>query len=229
VNRLNRAHVLVRACAAAAAAFMATVCFAQDAQKTDSPLRYRIEANDVLTVKYRYTPEYDYTLTVQPDGFISLPIVGELKVGGLTVEEAIRAIQKQASLRLRDPEVTVELKEFDRPRFYVGGEVGKPGEFALRGRVGVLEAVAMAGGFKPSAKHSQVVLFRQVDKVHATRTVYNAKELVKNVEAMNVDLQPGDLLFVPQNRVSKVMSVVPLAAMVGTLGSIGIFINYLNH
>ncbi len=185
--------------------------------------RYHIEASDVLTVKYRYSPEYDYTVMVQPDGFISLPIVGELRVGGLTVAEALAVIRKQASQRLRDPEITVELKEFQRPRFFVGGEVGSPGEFALRGRIGVMQAIAMAGGFKQSAKHSQVVHLRQVDDRHAVRTIVNAKALAKNPETADIELQPGDLLFVPQNRISKVMtSVVPLA---GPLASFGLLLN----
>ena len=82
-------------------------------------------------------------------------------------------------MRLRDPELTVELKDFQKPRFVVGGEVDKPGQFELRGRITVLEAIAMAGGFKNSAKHSQVVLFRRYDETQAVTRVINAKELAK--------------------------------------------------
>lgn len=186
------------------------------------PPRYRIEPSDVLTVMYRYTPEYDRTVTVQPDGYITLPIVGAVDIGGMTVDEATEAVRVQAAQRLRDPEITIEMKEFQRPRFFVGGEVGKPGEFPLRGQIGVLEAIAMAGGFKSSAKHSRVVLVRRLDHNRAFRAVVDAKELAKNGEARDYTLQAGDLLFVPQNRVSKVASIVPLF---GPLGSVAVLLN----
>ncbi len=212
-----------RAAAIALLAVLAGAGLAAQEPPPDVSERYRIEASDVLAVKYRYSPEYDHTVMVQPDGFISLPIVGELRVGGLTVAEALAAIRTQASRRLREPEITLELKEFQRPRFFVGGEVGSPGEFALRGRIGVMQAIAMAGGFKQSAKHSQVVHLRQVDDRHAVRTIVNAKQLAKNPETADIELQPCDLLFVPQNRISKVMtSVVPLA---GPLASFGLLLN----
>lgn len=183
-----------------------------------SVARYRIEPADVLVVKYRYTPEYDSVPTVQPDGYISLPMVGQVKVGGLTVEEATTAIEHEGSLRLRDPEVIVELKEFQRPRFFVTGEVGQPGEFPLRGQMRILEAIAMAGGFKHSAKHSQVALFRKIDDHHMMRTVFDVKKIAKSVDSANVELAPGDVLVVPQNEISKLAWVVPVIGAVGSLG-----------
>lgn len=184
--------------------------------------RYRIAASDVLVVKYRYTPEYDYTGAVPPDGVISLPLVGDVAVGGLTVTEAREAIRRQASLRLRDPEVTVELEQFVRPRFTVGGEVGRPGEFELRGRVSVLEAIAVAGGFKSSAKHSQIVLFRRYGDDQVFTRIVNAKELARSTdeEAQGLVLQSGDFLLVPQNRISKVYSIMPLAGLAGLLAAL---------
>lgn len=189
-----------------------------------SVARYRIEPADVLVVKYRYTPEYDSVPTVQPDGYISLPMVGQVKVGGLTVEEATTAIEREGGLKLREPEVIVELKEFQRPRFFVTGEVGKPGEFPLHGQMGILEAIAMAGGFKSSAKHSQVALFRKIDDRHMMRTVLDAKKIAKSVDSGNVELAPGDVLVVPQNRISKLDTVVPL---IGAVGGLAWFISVL--
>src|SRR5258708_25529014 len=63
--------------------------------------RYRVQPNDVVEVHFRYTPEYNVTATVQPDGFISIEVVGDVKVGGLTLEEASAAIANQAGARLR--------------------------------------------------------------------------------------------------------------------------------
>ncbi len=175
---------------------------------------YKLQPSDVLAVKYRYTPEYDATVSVRPDGFITLPIVGEVKVSGLTVAEAGHAVRAAAAARLREPELTLELKDFQKPRFTVGGEVDKPGQFELRGRISVLEAVAMAGGFKSSAKHSQVVLFRRFDETRAVTRVINAKELAKADRiAEDPDLRPGDFLFVPQNKISKIERFIPFTSI----------------
>lgn len=189
----------------------------QDADLASAPpveSFYKLQASDVVVVKYRYTPEYDATATIRPDGFITLPIVGEVRVAGMTVSDARRAIVTAASERLRDPELTLELQDFQKPKFVIGGEVGKPGQYELRGRITLLEAIAMAGGFKNSAKHSQVVLFRRYDEDHAVSRVINAKALVRANALDEVpDLRAGDFVFVPQNRISKVERFVSIATV----------------
>lgn len=175
--------------------------------------RYRVQPTDVLEVHYRYTPEYDQTVTVQPDGFISLQIAGDVKVQGLTVEQVKAAVLEKASLRLRDPEITLALKDFEKPYFVVGGEVANPGRFDMRGRVSPIQAIAMAGGFKTaSAKHSQVILFRRVgpDLARAELLDLKAATSPSATEALQ-DLQPGDLLVVPQNRISKIERFIKMA------------------
>jgi len=98
-----------------------------------------------------------------PDGFVTLQIVGDLKLQGLTLDQVKAVVLEKASLRLLDPEITLVLKDFEKPYFVVGGEVGAPGRFEMRGTVTALQAIAMAGGFKAaSAKHSQVILYRRV-------------------------------------------------------------------
>lgn len=172
---------------------------------------YRLQPSDVLEIKYTYTPEYNATVMVRPDGFITLPIVGEILVARLTVREIKDAVTTKAGERLRDPELTVEIKDFQKPRFVVGGDVGKPGQFELRGNVTVLEAVAMAGGFKTSAKHSQVLLFRKFDQEKAVTRIVDAKALTRpNSGQEDPLLLPGDFLFVPQNRISKIERFIPI-------------------
>lgn len=186
----------------------------QDPAATAVESFYKLQPSDVVFVKYRYTPEYDATVAVRPDGYITLPIVGEVRIAGMTVADARREIVKAASVRLRDPELTVELKDFLKPRFVVGGEVGKPGQFELRGRTTVLEAIAMAGGFTKNSKHSQVVLFRRFDEDRAVTRVINAKDLARpNGDTEDPDLRSGDFLFVPQNRLSKIERFVPFSSL----------------
>jgi len=175
--------------------------------------RYRLQPTDVLEVHYRYTPEFDQSVTLQPDGFVTLQIVGDIKLQGLNLEQAKAAILGTASQRLQNPEITLVLKEFERPYFVVGGEVAHPGKFEMRGQVTAIEAISMAGGFKTaSAKHSQVILFRKVGNDVARTQILNLKTAMRPSATEPVtDLRPGDLLMVPQNSVSKIERFVKWA------------------
>ncbi|HUP04408.1 MAG TPA: polysaccharide biosynthesis/export family protein [Bryobacteraceae bacterium] len=168
--------------------------------------RYRLQVLDALEVHYRYTPEYDQTVTIQPDGFVNLQIVGDIRAAGLTSDEVQAAILDKARLRLREPEVTVVVKDFQRPYFVVGGEVASPGRFEMRGRVTALEAIAMAGGFKHAdAKHSQVILFRRAGSDLAQTELLDLKAAASASSKKPLEeLRSGDLLVVPQNRISKI-------------------------
>ncbi len=176
--------------------------------------RYRLQPSDVLEVHYRYSPEFDQTVTIQPDGFADFQLVGDLKLQGLTVEQAKAAILEKSVRRLKDPEITVVLKEFEKPYFVVGGEVTTPGKFELRGQVNALQAIAMAGGFKAvSAKHSQVILFRRIGPDLAKTEILDLKAAmnVKKTTEPLAELRSGDMLIVPQNAISKIERIVKMS------------------
>jgi polysaccharide export outer membrane protein len=160
----------------------------------------------VLEIHYRYTPEFDQTITVQPDGFVNLQLIGDLKLQGLTLEQVKDAILAKARERLKDPEITLVLKEFERPYFVVGGEVAHPGKYDMRGHISALQAIAIAGGFNSaSAKHSKVILYRRVGPDLAQAEVLNLKLAMQpSYKEALPDLHPGDTLIVPQNAISKV-------------------------
>lgn len=187
-------------------AFLATA-LGQTGSFAERNARYRLQPTDVLEIHYRYTPEFDQTVTIQPDGFVALEIVGDVNVQGLTIDQAKAAILDKASSRLRDPEVTLVLKDFEKPYFVVGGEVTNPGKFEMRGQLTAVQAIAMAGGFKTaSAKHSQVILYRRVGTDLARAQIINLKTATdpKAHPEPLADLHPGDLLVVPQNKISKI-------------------------
>src|SRR6185312_12505839 len=114
--------------------------------------------------------------------------------------------------RLKDPQLTVLLKEFQKPYIFVGGEVANPGRFELRGDLTAIEAVSLAGGFKPSAKHSEVLLVRKTDGEHTQTSVLDLKALVARKD-MNEDtaLKPGDMLYIPSNTLSKIERILHVA------------------
>jgi polysaccharide biosynthesis/export protein len=169
--------------------------------------RYRLQPTDTIEIHYRYTPEFDQTVTIEPDGFAVLQIVGDIKLQGLTLDQAKTTILAKASVRLKDPEITLVLKDFEKPYFVVGGEVNNPGKFEMRGQVTAIQAIAMAGGFKTaSAKHSEVILYRRVDGDLAKAEILDLKTAMDPKAAPEplADLRPGDLLVVPQNKISKI-------------------------
>src|ERR1039457_6323805 len=184
----------------------AAAALAQSGSFAEREPRNRLQPTDAVEVHYRYTPEFYQTVVIQPDGFVNLQIIGDLKLQGLTLDQVKAAILEKARLRLKDPEVTLVLKDFEKPYFVVGGEVGNPGKFEMRGQVTALQAIAMAGGFKAaSAKHSQVILFRRVGSDLAKTEILDLKAAMRpSATEPLADLHPGDLLIVPHTRVSKI-------------------------
>jgi polysaccharide export outer membrane protein len=167
--------------------------------------RYRIQPNDVIEMSFRFTPEFNQVVTVQPDGFTPLQGAGEVKVAGLTVNEATDAILAKYVHMLHQPVVTLILKEFNKPSFVVGGHVARPGKFDFRGTVSLTDAIAMAGGFSPGARDSQVLLFRRVSSDIAEVKKVNVKRaLEKGRLHEDLALQPGDAIYVSTSKLGKV-------------------------
>lgn len=174
--------------------------------------RYQLHPGDVISVEYRYTPEFNATVSVQPDGFASFPEVGSIKVGGSTLDQVQATLTAKASERLQDPEITISLKEFEKPYVVVGGEVGTPGKVEFHGHLTALRAIELAGGFKTSATSSQILLIRQVNNVDAeVKLIDLSKVLKKHKLAEDTELRAGDMLVVAKNRIAKIEPYVRLA------------------
>jgi polysaccharide export outer membrane protein len=165
------------------------------------------------------SPEFNQTVTVQPDGYITLLYVGDVSAGGHTLPELTAIIKAAYSNILHNPEISVAPMDFEKPYFVVGGQVGKPGKFDWRGDVTVTEAVALAGGFTEASKHSQVLLFRRISDQWTQARIVNVKKMLnsRNLQE-DPQLQPGDMLFIPKNALSKIKPFLPTS-------SIGAFVN----
>lgn len=194
--------------------------------KTPVDSRYRLVPGDVLEIVYRYTPEFNQTVTIHPDGFVLLEIVGDLKLSGLTLEEARKTLVEKASVRLKDPEITLLLKEFQKPYFIVSGEVNQPGRFEMRENVTALQAVMTAGGFKDTAKMSQIIVFRKINAEFAEVKILNLKKIKKTSDLENdLTLEPGDIILVPRNNFSKIEKFVRLTSLVNILNPLTTILN----
>ena len=159
----------------------------------------------MVEISFTIAPEFNQTLTIQPDGYVTLKDAGMVDAQGLNLEQFGNAVQQAYRGYLHEPEVAVALKEFERPYFIVGGEVGKPGKYELRSDTTVAEAVQIAGGLTQQAKHSQVVLFRLVNDDLVETRLLNLKKMLKESGLKeDAHLRPGDMIFVPQNAISKI-------------------------
>ena len=167
--------------------------------------RYRIQTSDVLELQFRFTPEFNQTVTVQPDGFVSLQAAGELKLQDLTVDEAMQKVAAQYKGMLHEPAITIVLKEFNKPYFVVGGEVTHPGKFDLRGNLTLTDAIAMAGGLTQNAKQDQLLLFRRISPETAEVKKLSLKQVLGKGNLLeDIRLAPGDGIFVAKSTLGKI-------------------------
>jgi polysaccharide export outer membrane protein len=173
---------------------------------------YKLQPEDKVEVQYRYTPEYNATAALQPDGYVSLPLIGEVKLAGKTLDQARMAIVAKAGERLADPEVTVLLKEYVKPYFVVAGEVAHPGRFDLRGEVSLVEALAVSGGLKDSAKRTQVILVHKANEEMAEVKLLDLRKMMAAANIReDVSIHSGDMIVVPRNFISKIEPYIRLA------------------
>jgi polysaccharide biosynthesis/export protein len=173
--------------------------------------RYKIQPGDSFDITFDLSPEFNQTgVAVQPDGFVTLHGVGDIKVQGQTVPQLTETLRKVYGNILKDPVISVVLKDFQKPYFIADGQVARPGKYELRGDTTLTEAIAMAGGFLETSKHSQVVLYRRVDDNWTSAQIIDVKKMEAN-HSLREDpfMHPGDMLFVPKNMLSKVKPFIP--------------------
>ena len=187
---------------------------AAPAQLSERNPRYKLRPGDVLNVSFELSPELNQEIPVQPDGFVTLKQVGDLHVAGSSVPEFTDAVKQAYSRFLNAPIITVLLKDFEKPYFTAGGMLGHPGKYEIRGDVTLVEAIEQAGGLTEESKHSQVLLFRRVSQEWAQAKVIDVKKMLnQKMLADDIHLQSGDMIFVPQNRVSKIRKFIPTAGL----------------
>jgi polysaccharide export outer membrane protein len=219
-NTLLIASAVALACAATAAAQQVSVAqqatappppATPPAQQTPAP-RYTIHPGDIIDISYRFTPVFDQTVTVQPDGYISLKVGGSVKVSDLTADEAHDVIVKRASEHLNAPEVALTFKDFRAPYIVVGGEVQKPGKLPFLEGTSALQAIILAGGFMDDAKDGQVLLFRRLNTEMAEVHVLKLNKLNHRIDlAHDQPLQPGDMILVQRDKISKIGRYIKLS------------------
>jgi polysaccharide export outer membrane protein len=165
--------------------------------------RYRLTPGDVLEFRFPFVSDLNQTVTVQPDGFISLKDVPDVKVQGRTLAQVKEDVLAAYTPFVREPEFTVGLMQFEKPYFVVNGEIGTPGRHELRGATTLTQAIAFAGGTKSGANLSQVLLLRRTGDNVEVKEINVGRMFAKKDLAEDPLLRPGDMIVVPKSVLGK--------------------------
>jgi polysaccharide export outer membrane protein len=160
---------------------------------------YRIGPEDVLEIMVWKNADLSRTVTVRPDGKVSLPLIGDIQASGITTEELKHVITQRMKDYIATPEVSVLVSSINSYFYYVLGEVVKPGKYPLRERITVLQAVSMAGGFTPFASKNKIAVFRK-DPVTSTETKFRIRydDIIASEDPRkNLVIQSGDTIVIP--------------------------------
>ncbi len=153
--------------------------------------------DDVLAINVWKEPDISRSIPVRSDGKISLPLVGEVQAAGLTPLKLEKDIAEKLKSYISEPEVTVMVQQVNSQKFNVLGQVNKPGSYVIANSPTVLDAIALAGGFRDFAKKKSIYVLRR-GAGGEVRLAFNYKDVSqgKNM-SQNVKLQPGDTIIVP--------------------------------
>jgi polysaccharide biosynthesis/export protein len=157
-----------------------------------------IGSDDVLSINVWKEAEISRTVTVRSDGKITLPLVGELQASAKTPKQLEDEISSKLSGYISDPAVTVIVQEIRSQRFNILGQVAHPGSYVLNNTTTVLDAIALAGGYRDFAKQKSIYILRRNPDGSQVRLACNYKDVIKGRHPeQNVKLEPGDTVVVP--------------------------------
>ena len=193
---------LIFGCASRHAAVPAN---ALDQTSIQGPINYIIQSGDQLDIKFFYNPELNETITVRPDGKISLQLIDEIQAAGLEPTELDRKLTELYSQELRKPVLTVIVRSFTRQRIYVGGEVNTPGLIVLPTGMTALQAVFQSGGFRETADPAETLIIRKGENDKPTPLRIDlAAVLDVDGTLSDFELRPDDIVYVPKSAIANV-------------------------
>ncbi len=154
--------------------------------------------DDLLAINVWKEPDISRSIPVRSDGKISLPLVGEVQAAGRSPLQLEQDIASKLRNYIAEPEVTVMVTQINSQKFNILGQVAKPGSYSLTQAATVLDAIAVAGGFRDFAKKKSIYVLRQSPNGGESRIPFNYKDVIKGQNpAQNIKLQPRDTIVVP--------------------------------
>jgi polysaccharide export outer membrane protein len=157
------------------------------------PNKYLIGPEDVLFVRVWREPDFTLPAAVRPDGKITMPLIGDVQAGEQTPMQLTKTITELLGKYINNPDVNVIVQEVRSKKYYIDGEVNKPGTYLLVTPTTILEALSNAGGFRDFANSKKIRILRQGNILH-----FNYKDVSrgKNLE-QNIKVESGDHIIVP--------------------------------
>ncbi|MDQ7075025.1 MAG: polysaccharide biosynthesis/export family protein [Gammaproteobacteria bacterium] len=163
---------------------------------------YRIGVDDQIQITVRGNPDLDVTVPVRPDGKISMPLVGDILVGGRTPKEVSKIISNYLAKYVRNPSATVIMTQLRSHEYLrrvrITGAVTSPSSMPYRGGMTVLDAVLASGGVNEFAAPNKTKLYRKIDGVQHVSEIHLDDILKKGEMASNIALAPGDIVTIPE-------------------------------
>jgi polysaccharide export outer membrane protein len=171
---------------------------AQADEKVKNVIAYQVQAGDVMEINVWKEEGLLQEVVVRPDGGLSFPLVGDISVQGLSLQQIQETITERLSKYISDPVVTVSARQLLGNKIYVIGKVNEPGEFVVNSYIDVMQALSMAKGMTPFAAVNDIVILRRdnAGKQHAIEFRYGDVEDGDDLE-QNIILQSGDVVVVP--------------------------------
>lgn len=159
---------------------------------------YTIGNDDVLAVSVWKEPDLTKSIPVRSDGKISMPLIGEIQAAGRTPLQLEREITDKLHSFITAPEVTVVVEKINSKKFNILGEVSKPGSYPLVQASTIVDAIALAGGFRDFAKKTGVYVLRKDANGKETKISFNYKDFIKGKNpGQNIQIDPNDTIIVP--------------------------------
>ena len=160
---------------------------------------YIIQAGDELEVDFYEDNVQDQKMDVRPDGFISLPLVGDVKADGLTVPELISELESRYSKELNNPRINVIIRRFNSNVVFIGGDVKEPSGIHFDGKITVLQAISLAGGYYPkTAIIDQVLVIRRQPGKPPQRFIVDLSKIIDGSDiGQDFYLYQYDTVYVP--------------------------------
>lgn len=167
---------------------------------------YLIHPDDQLDIVVSSAPELSRTLTVGPDGRVVMPMSQPIMAAGRSFVQVQNLLSAELAKQLRDPTVAVTPRTYAPQQIFVGGEVGQAGTYTIPGKIGAIEAIFMAGGMRPTARTSKVVVLRRAPNGGMMMRTVDIKGGLKNIRNYNdnIQLRRGDIVYVPQSSIAEI-------------------------
>lgn len=176
---------------------------------------YILGAGDIIEIKFFYNKELNEELTIRPDGMISLQLIGDVKAAGLSTSQLASLLKEKYSLVLESmddtylvagsniTEIAVFMKKSVSQVVYIGGQIQRPGKVPINGKLGLIEAIIIAGGPLDTAELEKTTLIRTNDSQEPETSLVNLKMIAKG-EMADITLRPFDVVYLPKTGIAKV-------------------------